>query len=130
MNIKPIETYYDGYRFRSRLEARWAVFFNAQKIRYEYEPEGFRLRDGSKYLPDFYLPDFCMYVEVKSEEAFKIVQSKNDCISFESNREKCDRYAVFSHDFGRSWICYMVCVRRPSSLFIRKRQISRRTWKR
>lgn len=25
--IKPIETKYDGYLFRSRLEARWAVFF-------------------------------------------------------------------------------------------------------
>lgn len=27
MSIKPIETVYKGYRFRSRLEARWAVFF-------------------------------------------------------------------------------------------------------
>ncbi len=30
--IKPIETYYDGYRFRSRLEARWAVFFKVAGI--------------------------------------------------------------------------------------------------
>ena len=27
--IKAIETVYNGYRFRSRLEARWAVFFDA-----------------------------------------------------------------------------------------------------
>ena len=40
--IKAIETVYNGYRFRSRLEARWAVFFDAMQIRYEYEPEGFR----------------------------------------------------------------------------------------
>lgn len=26
-SIKPIETIYNGYHFRSRLEARWAVFF-------------------------------------------------------------------------------------------------------
>ena len=26
---QPIETMYRGYRFRSRLEARWAVFFTA-----------------------------------------------------------------------------------------------------
>lgn len=26
MTIKPIETVYNGYRFRSRLEARWARF--------------------------------------------------------------------------------------------------------
>ena len=39
MDIKPIETVYNGYRFRSRLEARWAVFFDAAGIEYEYEPE-------------------------------------------------------------------------------------------
>ena len=34
--IKAIETYYKGYRFRSRLEARWAVFFDAACVEYEY----------------------------------------------------------------------------------------------
>lgn len=63
--IKAITTYYNGYKFRSRLEARWAVFFDTAKIRYEYEPEGFRLKNGLCYLPDFYLPDENMYVEVK-----------------------------------------------------------------
>lgn len=53
MNIKPIETVYNGYRFRSRLEARWAVFFDALGVEYEYEPEGFTLPSGEKYLPDF-----------------------------------------------------------------------------
>lgn len=63
--IKPIETFYNGYKFRSRLEARWAVFFDAAGIRYEYEPEGFKTKNGLCYLPDFYLPDENMYVEVK-----------------------------------------------------------------
>lgn len=63
--IKAIETYYNGYKFRSRLEARWAVFFDAACISYWYEPEGFTLPDGTCYLPDFYLPDENMYVEVK-----------------------------------------------------------------
>lgn len=54
--IKPIETYYNGYRFRSRLEARWAVFFDALDIPYEYEPEGYQLPSGW-YLPDFWLSD-------------------------------------------------------------------------
>lgn len=65
MDIKPIETVYNGYRFRSRLEARWAVFFDAVGIRFEYEPEGFELSSGRKYLPDFWLPDFGIYVEIK-----------------------------------------------------------------
>ncbi len=51
--IKAIETEYKGYRFRSRLEARWAVFFDELGLRYEYEPEGFELSDGTWYLPDF-----------------------------------------------------------------------------
>jgi hypothetical protein len=29
MTIQAIETVYRGHRFRSRLEARWAVFFDA-----------------------------------------------------------------------------------------------------
>ena len=62
--IKPIETYYDGYKFRSRLEAKWAVFFNALGIEYEYEVEGMKLGDTC-YLPDFYLPYFHVYVEIK-----------------------------------------------------------------
>lgn len=69
--IKAIETEYNGYRFRSRLEARWAVFFDAAGIKYQYEPEGFEVsnfyQDGKvyRYLPDFYLPQFKCYAEVK-----------------------------------------------------------------
>lgn len=63
--IKAIETVYKGLRFRSRLEARWAVFFDTAHISYEYEPEGFELPDGTRYLPDFYLPEYDWYVEVK-----------------------------------------------------------------
>lgn len=54
--IKPIETIYKGYRFRSRLEARWAVFFDALGIKWEYEKEGYDLGKAGYYLPDFFLP--------------------------------------------------------------------------
>lgn len=69
MQIQAIETSYKGYKFRSRLEARWAVFFDALDIKWEYEPQGFYLTDGSKYLPDFHLPTFDggAYVEVKPD---------------------------------------------------------------
>ena len=53
MAIKPKETIYNGYRFRSRLEARWAVFFDSLGVKYEYEPEGFELPGLGGYLPDF-----------------------------------------------------------------------------
>lgn len=65
MDIKPIETIYNGYRFRSRLEARWAVFFDEAHISYEYELEGFDLGNGQRYLPDFFLPSMSVFVEVK-----------------------------------------------------------------
>lgn len=61
---EPIETRYKGYRFRSRLEARWAVFFDALAIPWDYELEGFYC-DGGMYLPDFYLPSIGCYAEVK-----------------------------------------------------------------
>jgi rubredoxin len=64
-NIKPIETVYKGYRFRSRLEARWAVFFDALGIKWLYEPEGFTLEDDTHYLPDFFLPDYNLWIEIK-----------------------------------------------------------------
>jgi hypothetical protein len=54
--IKAIQTRYNGYWFRSRLEARWAVFFDALEMDYEYESEGFQLSDGTRYLPDFWVP--------------------------------------------------------------------------
>jgi hypothetical protein len=63
---KSIETYYKGYRFRSLLEARWAVFFDAAGIKYVYEPEGFDL-DGTWYLPDFFIPDQNQYLEIKPD---------------------------------------------------------------
>ena len=68
MDIKPIETVYNGYRFRSRLEARWAVFFDAANIRYQYEPEGFVGYLGIPYLSDFYFTDFQVYAEVKGSD--------------------------------------------------------------
>lgn len=43
-----IETTYKGFRFRSRLEARWAAMFDQLRWRWDYEP-----LDGNHYIPDF-----------------------------------------------------------------------------
>lgn len=66
--IKAIETHYKGCRFRSRLEARWAVFFDFLGVHWEYEKEGYSLGDGLLYLPDFWLPQVDMWAEVKPTE--------------------------------------------------------------
>jgi hypothetical protein len=62
--IKAIETRYAGCHFRSRLEARWAVFFDQLGIKWEYEVDGFELSTG-RYLPDFLLTDCSTWVEVR-----------------------------------------------------------------
>lgn len=67
--IKAIETSYKGYRFRSRLEARWAVFFDALGIKWEYEKEGYDLGEYGYYLPDFWLPECGFHAEVKPDGA-------------------------------------------------------------
>lgn len=64
--IPSLETRWQGYRFRSRTEARWAVFFTELGAHFEYELERFALPSG-QYLPDFYLPKAKVWAEVKGE---------------------------------------------------------------
>lgn len=67
--IGAIQTTYKGIKFRSRTEARWAVFFDVLDIEWEYEPEAYS--DGeSVYLPDFWLPTYRFFWEVKGIEVF------------------------------------------------------------
>ena len=73
--MRAIETRYAGVRFRSRLEARWAVFFDTAGIRWHYEPEGFAL-GGLRYLPDFWLPLNGYWVEVKPARPTALEQEK------------------------------------------------------
>lgn len=86
MTIQAIQTWYAGCHFRSRLEARWAVFFDTLGIPWQYEPQGWSLvplPNGKHccgeaswcrcpcsshlgwYLPDFWLPTLGTWFEVK-----------------------------------------------------------------
>lgn len=72
IDFTPIKTVYNGYLFKSKLEAKWAVFFDLIGIKYQYEPEAFAVGNGW-YTPDFYLPDVFLrsddtpgiYLEIK-----------------------------------------------------------------
>lgn len=71
MTIQAIETRYAGCRFRSRLEARWAVFFDRLGVAWEYEPQGYMVGWSERprpYLPDFWLPAERVWVEVKGSD--------------------------------------------------------------
>lgn len=65
-SFKPQETYFDGILYRSKNEAKWACFFDRCGIKYFYEPETFIVNNEIRYRPDFYLPEYEKYVEVKS----------------------------------------------------------------
>lgn len=59
--MKSIPTEYNGANFRSRLEARWAAFFDLLHFKWEYEPF-----DLNGWIPDFLLIGECrILVEVK-----------------------------------------------------------------
>ena len=105
MMYQPKQTKFDGHIFRSRLEAKWAVFFKAAGIRYEYEPMRFDVGNGVSYLPDFFLPDVGLvgeqkglWIEVKYKmsdaDAMKVVgfskQNPILCVGQLPNARKAD----------------------------------------
>lgn len=61
-------THFDGVWFRSRLEARWAAYFEGAHIPWEYEPEG-HVVSRKVYIPDFRIGGKNgSWVEVKGSE--------------------------------------------------------------
>lgn len=81
--MQAIQTVYKGYKFRSRLEARWAVFLNSLGANWSYETEGYDF-SGVWYLPDFFVADWNCWIEIKGKSAS------------EDEAEKCQRLAVES----------------------------------
>ena len=70
-------TYYNGIKFRSKLEAECAKILDKEGVKYEYEPFKIELLptfqyDGKTYRAWTYSPDFILYnnimVEVKGWE--------------------------------------------------------------
>lgn len=100
--MRAIETLYNGRRFRSRLEARWAVCFDRTWMRWEYEHEGIMLPTGP-YLPDFRLTTddgSVLWVEIKPrgevpERTFSLLRDLADesgehCFLIAGNPRPCE----------------------------------------
>lgn len=62
-----LPTFYKGITFRARGEARWAVFMDTLGVKWQYEVNGYQFADGTRYLPDFWLPDLKCWIEIKGE---------------------------------------------------------------
>lgn len=105
--ITAIETTYAGVVFRSRLEARWAMFFDAFHLYWRYEYEGFELPSG-RYVPDFWLPELQTWVEIKPPfnreyevEQDRWIKTVSHCHDVAVLTRK--RVLLFATDFG-AWL--------------------------
>jgi hypothetical protein len=95
--LKAIETSYKGYRFRSRLEARWAVFFDhIWSVKWEYEKEGYDLGNGIMYLPDFWIP---LYGTDKCGNFIEIKHSA-------PNEKECEKMSLLADKVGTTHRVY------------------------
>lgn len=73
----------DNQYFRSTWEANVARIFKLHNIKYEFEKHRFFIKKLNKYyIPDFYLPEFNLYIEVKgywfddASDKFKFFQEE------------------------------------------------------
>lgn len=99
--IRAIETQYHSVTFRSRLEAKWAAFFDLLNWPWQYEPI-----DLSGYIPDFILvfSNAPVLVEVKPELYLQHLSQYCDKIerSGWSGESLIVGTGIFSNDCGAS----------------------------
>ncbi len=95
--IEAIPTTYDGIRFKSRLEARFYEWAKERGFVLEYEPVGFECYND--YIPDFYLKEFRLFIEIKPREflgELEIFSNSIEGIEFSNSMwicvDKKDRY--------------------------------------
>lgn len=94
-----IPTQYKGYRFRSRLEARWAVFLDALNAKWSYEKKGYIL-EGHWYLPDFWVEDWNTWIEIKGKLPSGEEHTKCRLLAESSGK----RYCSLQESHGRRMI--------------------------
>jgi hypothetical protein len=64
-SVDAVPTRYGDTTFRSRLEADWAATLDSHGIQWQYEPETITLASGTRYIPDFWLPELGTWIEAK-----------------------------------------------------------------
>ncbi len=74
--IEAIKTTYKSIEYKSRLEARTALFFHCLGLNFEYEPKYFEIEKDFWYVPDFYLRDLEMWIEIKGPDMYEEAQIK------------------------------------------------------
>lgn len=62
--METLAAFYGGEYFRTEREARWAVFFDALRLRWRYDRGGFSASAGGWVSPAFWLPELDRWVIV------------------------------------------------------------------
>lgn len=74
-NLTPRPVRYCGVKFRSTLEARYALLFDLIQLKWQYEPRLFWV-EPHWYLPDFYFPSLGVWGEVKPKNLNAVEMEK------------------------------------------------------
>ena len=64
-------THYNGVIYRSRNEAKVAIFLHEAEIQFEFEPQGSTQHGLFYYKVDFFLPEMNWFIEVKPRKYLK-----------------------------------------------------------
>lgn len=113
--MKSIEVMYKGIMYRSITEAATAKFFYEHDIDFIYEPDCFIFQDGTKYMPDFYLPDQKTWVECKG-----IMTDKDSNKIFKLAQESEEGQVVIIKTGGHFEICGKESWEEENNVFIAK----------
>jgi hypothetical protein len=92
--------------FRSRIEARWAVFLDTLGLQWRYEWQGYDLGHGVYYLPDFWLPEAEFWVEVKGVFPTPGEQEKAALLCQQGKRPVLISWTDFRQDGGDTLYFY------------------------
>ncbi len=63
--MNAIATEFKGVKYKSRIEADMAWALDRLGHQFKYEPKSFLLPSGIHYMPDFWVPDIKLWVEVR-----------------------------------------------------------------
>lgn len=83
-NKYSVKAIYKDIEMRSILETKVASFLDALNIKWQYEPKVFTLSNGVTLIPDFYLTELKMWMEVKGDiegcnkEIWKLFTKENN----------------------------------------------------
>lgn len=63
LHVRPY--WHAGVNMRSTWEVKFAEHLDSQGVSWSYEPTFFKVLDGKRYAPDFYVPERGVYYEIK-----------------------------------------------------------------